>query len=93
MPAPAVASNFGVPSLLIRALIWAGVPVMLILGLVRSPFAQSGPGGYGPGPGPGMERMRGGDRLGPPGGENRMHLLEAIEGPLTDGWTYRANGR
>jgi hypothetical protein len=54
--------------------------VLLILGLVRSPFAQSGPGGYGPGRG--MEGMHGGGRMGPPGGGNRGELLEAIEGPL-----------
>jgi hypothetical protein len=70
------------PSLPIRALIWVAVPVLLGLGLVRSPFAQSAPGGYGSGSGPGMERMRAGDRMGPPGGEHRTQLLEAIEGPL-----------
>jgi hypothetical protein len=70
------------PSLPIRALIWVAVPVLLVLGLVRSPFAQSAPGGYGPGSGPGMGRMRGGDRMGPPGGEHRTQVLEAIEGPL-----------
>jgi hypothetical protein len=69
------------PSLSTRALIWVAVPVLLVLGLVRSPSAQSAPGGYGPGPGPGIERMRGGDRMGPPRGEHRAHLLEAIEGP------------
>jgi hypothetical protein len=71
------------PSLRVRALIWAAVPMLLVLGLVRSPFAQSAPGGYGPGPGPGMERMRGGGRTGPPGGAQRTQVLEAIDGPLT----------
>lgn len=75
-PSPAVRR----PSLPLRALVWAGVPVLLILGLVRSPFAQSAPGGYGPGRG--MEGMRGGGRMGPPGGGNRAELLEAMEGPL-----------
>lgn len=48
MPAAAVASNFGVPSVPLLALIWVGVPVMLILGLVRSPLPRAVPVGTGP---------------------------------------------
>jgi hypothetical protein len=78
MPFPSAAIRR--PSLPLRALVWVGVPMLLGVGVVSSSFAQSAPGGYGPGPG--MERMRGGGRMGPPGGGHRGDLIEAMEGPL-----------
>lgn len=55
-------------SLPLRAILSLGIPMILALGFVNSPFAQSTPGGYGPG-GPGTIRggggLGGGDRRGP----------------------------
>jgi Spy/CpxP family protein refolding chaperone len=71
----------GKPPLSHRAIICIGIPVTLALGVVRSPFAQSAPGGYGHG-GPGAGRWPSEGRMGPPrGGEHRLPSPEAIEGP------------
>lgn len=69
-------------SLPLRAAIWISLALFFLTGFADSPFAQSGPGGYGPG-GDGGFRPRGGasDRFGPSRGGGRMPSLEAIEGP------------
>jgi hypothetical protein len=67
----------GKPSKLSRAAVWLGLTFTLLLGIAGSPFAQSGPGGYGPGPGagPGGGGMRHG------GGPHREISREALEAP------------
>lgn len=74
----------GRSALSLRAIVCFAIPVVLAIGFVSSPFAQSAPGGYGPG-GPGTVRgsdgWGGDDRGRPPGSEHRMLSREAIEGP------------
>jgi Spy/CpxP family protein refolding chaperone len=61
------------PSRLTSAAVGLGLTLALLLGIAGSPFAQSGPGGYGPGPG------GGGMRHG--GGGHQMMSPETLEGP------------
>jgi hypothetical protein len=51
------------PSQAHRALILVGLPILLAIGAVGSPFAQSGPADHGAAPGPGPRRHHG--QMGP----------------------------
>jgi hypothetical protein len=67
----------GKPSKLTSAAVWLGLTLALLLGIAGSPFAQSGPGGYGPGPGP----RPGGGGMRHGGGGGQMMSRETLEGP------------
>jgi hypothetical protein len=68
------------PSIAQRGLLSVGLPLILIAGLARSPFAQSGPGtSTDPGNPPGQSGW--GEHQGPP--RHRMAGMEAAEGPAS----------
>jgi hypothetical protein len=67
----------GKPSKLTSAAVWLGLTLALLPGIAGSPFAQSGPGGYGPGPGP----APGGGGMRHRDGQHRMISREVLDGP------------
>jgi hypothetical protein len=68
------------PSIAQRRLLSVGLPLILVAGLARSPFAQSGPGNSAePRNQPGQSTW--GEHLGPP--RHHMAGMEAIEGPAS----------
>jgi hypothetical protein len=66
------------PSIAQRGLLSIGLPLILLTGLARSPFAQSGPGTSAD---PGRGQSGWGEPMGPP--RHRMAGLEALEGPAS----------
>jgi hypothetical protein len=68
------------PSIAQRGVLSVGLPLILITGLARSPFAQSGPGtSADPGNPPGQSGW--GEHMGHP--RHRMAGMEAAEGPAS----------
>jgi hypothetical protein len=75
---PAISSRK--PSVVQRGLLSVGLPLILVAGLARSPFAQSGPGNStDPRTEPGQSSW--GDHMGPP--RHRMAGMGAVEGPAS----------
>jgi hypothetical protein len=77
MPSSIASRN---PSIAQRGLLSVGLSIILVAGLVRSPFAQSGPGNS-PDPSSQAGQSDRGEHMGPPG--HHMAGMEAAEGPAS----------